>query len=216
MSRTPDRSRFRTAELALVDRLTTPRRVQRWLDSWQRLAGRFQQAVSSPTLPADQVESGRFEISRPDRMRWDYQQPERKLAVTDGVETWLYLPDDRQVIRGRLETLRRDGAVALLLSGGLRLREVFQVAHEEVAADGGLELVLQPLSDSETVARVDLMAAADGRVLAFTVHDPAGNRVRWSLDDLRLDPELDDGRFRFRIPEGVEVQDLDAAGPASP
>ena len=32
MSRTPDRSRFRPAELALVDRLTTPRRVQRWLD----------------------------------------------------------------------------------------------------------------------------------------------------------------------------------------
>jgi hypothetical protein len=29
--RTPDRSRFRSAELALVDRLTTPRRVQAWL-----------------------------------------------------------------------------------------------------------------------------------------------------------------------------------------
>lgn len=32
MSRTPDRSRFRPAELRLVDRLTTPRLVQGWLD----------------------------------------------------------------------------------------------------------------------------------------------------------------------------------------
>jgi len=31
VSRAPDRSRFRLAELRLVDRLTTPRRVQNWL-----------------------------------------------------------------------------------------------------------------------------------------------------------------------------------------
>ena len=91
---------------ATADTANTAGRVQAWLDSWSRLSGRFEQRLQAPTLPSEQVESGRFYVAQPDRMRWDYRQPERKLAVTDGVQTWLYIPSDRQVIRGSVDALR--------------------------------------------------------------------------------------------------------------
>ncbi len=190
-------------------------RVQSWLDSWSRLQGRFQQAVASPTLPREQVESGEFAVMRPDRMRWDYREPESKLALTDGTTTWLYLPEDRQVIRGRLEDLRRDGALALLLSGGLRLQEAFRVERAQ-EADGALELSLVPAQASEAMARIDLVASPDGAVRAFTVHDPAGNRVRWTFQALQRDPPLSPERFRFTIPPGVEVQEIEDVTDSSP
>lgn len=190
-------------------------RVQGWLDSWTRLSGHFQQEVSSPTLPRDQVESGRFEISRPDRMRWDYETPETKLALTDGHSTWLYLPEDRQVVRGSMEALRRDGAVALLLSGTGALTEAFRVT-DSGEVDGRLELILEPRGPSRTMARVVLVAELTGRILFFTVHDTAGNQVRWRFSDLRLDPPLKDQRFHFTIPPGVEIQDLEEWDGESP
>jgi outer membrane lipoprotein carrier protein len=191
------------------------RRVQAWLDSWQSLSGRFEQILSSPTLPSDQVESGTFTIMRPDRMRWDYRQPEKKLALTDGTWTWLYLPADRQVIRGRLERLREDSAVSLLLSGSLRLDEAFKVVTAGLAGDG-IRLALLPQQESEAIASVDLHATAAGQVLAFTVVDPSGNRVSWRFHELRLDPRVDPARFLFEVPAGVEIQDLEDAGGAAP
>jgi outer membrane lipoprotein carrier protein len=201
--------------LPAPDGITPQALVQGWLDSWTRLAGRFSQEVSSPTLPGGQVESGTFEISRPDRMRWDYTSPERKLAVTDGRSTWLYLPEDRQVIVGSLASLRRDGAVALLLSGSLRLDEAFAV-DEVVIQDGRLEMALVPRSPSASISRLDLVASEAGTILSFTVHDPAGNSVLWVFRDLRLDPPLPEDRFSFQVPPGVEVQDLEAMVAPSP
>ena len=190
-------------------------RVQAWLDSWSRLSGRFEQLLEAPTLPSGQVESGRFQIWRPDRMRWDYREPERKLAVTDGVQTWLYIPSDRQVIRGSVEQLRRDSAVSLLLSGSLRLDEAFGVRSARIV-DSEIRLDLVPRQPSATIQEVRLRAdAATGGVLGFEVADPSGNRVTWRFWDIRLDPDLDEDLFRFRVPRGVEVQDLEEA-PGAP
>jgi outer membrane lipoprotein carrier protein len=201
--------------LPAQDEVSPPALVQGWLDSWTSLAGDFRQEVSSPTLPAGQVESGTFEISRPDRMRWDYVIPERKLAVTDGSSTWLYLPDDRQVIVGRLDSLRRDGAVALLLSGSLRLEEAFAVG-EVRQRDDRLEMDLVPRASSASISRINLVATAGGVILSFMVHDSAGNSVLWSFQDLRLNPPLQEERFSFQVPAGVEIQDLDEMVAPSP
>ena len=183
-------------------------RVQAWLDSWSSLSGRFEQRLASPTLPSDQVESGSFQIARPDRMRWEFSEPERKLAVTDGVSTWLYIPGDRQVIRGSLDQLRRDGAVSLLLSGSLRLQEAF-VVRTAVVRDKEVSLDLLPREPSGAVAEIQLRAdARSGQVLGFEVVDESGNRVTWTLRDLLLDPQLEEDLFSFRIPRGVEVQEV--------
>lgn len=188
-------------------------RVQAWLDSWSRLSGRFEQRLHAPTLPSEQVESGRFYIARPGRMRWDYRHPERKLAITDGVQTWLYVPSDRQVIRGSVDQLRRDSAVSLLLSGTLRLDEAFDI-QSLPADDTSMWLELTPRDASDAIQNIRLRAELQtGRILGFEVTDPAGHRVTWSFHDVRLDPDIDDDLFTFRVPRGVEVQDLEAVDP---
>jgi outer membrane lipoprotein carrier protein len=40
---------------------------------------------------AVQSESGTVYFSRPGRMRWDYESPERKLFLVDGTNVWFYV-----------------------------------------------------------------------------------------------------------------------------
>ena len=42
-------------------------------------------------------------MKRPGRMRWDYEDPERKIALIEGTETRLYLEEDQQLWEGRLD-----------------------------------------------------------------------------------------------------------------
>lgn len=52
---------------------------------------------------AVQSESGTVYFSRPGRMRWDYESPEHKLFLVDGVNVWFYIPADRTASRARMK-----------------------------------------------------------------------------------------------------------------
>jgi chaperone LolA len=43
------------------------------------------------------LESGTAYFSRPGRMRWEYEEPENKLFLTDGKTVWFYVPADHTV-----------------------------------------------------------------------------------------------------------------------
>ena len=45
------------------------------------------------------AESGTVLFSRPGRMRWEYESPEKKLFLVDGTNVWFYVPADRTASR---------------------------------------------------------------------------------------------------------------------
>src|ERR1700689_2644802 len=47
-------------------------------------------------------ESGTAYFSRPGRMRWDYESPEKKLFLVDGKNVWFYIPADHTASRAKL------------------------------------------------------------------------------------------------------------------
>src|SRR3984885_12771224 len=49
------------------------------------------------------AESGVVYFSRPGRMRWDYESPERKLFLVDGNSAWFYIPADHTASRAKMK-----------------------------------------------------------------------------------------------------------------
>src|ERR1700681_1579769 len=47
----------------------------------------------------ERSESGSLWLKKPGKMRWEYRSPKEKLFLSDGKDTWFYLPGDRQVRR---------------------------------------------------------------------------------------------------------------------
>lgn len=46
-----------------------------------------------------EAESGTVYFSRPGRMRWEYESPQKKLFIVDGKNVWFYIPDDHTASR---------------------------------------------------------------------------------------------------------------------
>ncbi|HET6372777.1 MAG TPA: outer membrane lipoprotein carrier protein LolA, partial [Candidatus Polarisedimenticolia bacterium] len=137
-------------------------RLQAKLDALESLKGRFTQSLESATLGRPRIENGSFALRKPGRMRWEYQEPEKKLAISNGGITWFYLPEEREAYKGSVSAAREGGPAVLLLSGGLRLDRDFssrRLTADEAGPQGfaGAEAVeLKPLRPSEEFERVIL------------------------------------------------------------
>ena len=148
-------------------------------------------------------ESGRLYLRRPGYMRWDYEDPERKSALVLDGDTLLYLEDEGQLIRGRLDS--ESGLLPDLLAGDGRLRELFVA---EIAGVEGRDTLLRlvPRSSEEALESVTLtLRRRDSAIERAEVLDPAGNRMRYRFLDLRVNRRLPDGIFDLRVPPGTEI-----------
>jgi outer membrane lipoprotein carrier protein len=180
----------------------------------------FTQILESRTLGRPQQESGTLFLKPPGRMRWEYQTPRGKLAVTDGIHAYLYLPEDRQAIVGRISDMDTGAVASRLLMGAAPLSRDFQVEGEPSPADPGVWLLkLTPRSGDFPYDAVTLeVAAASGAIRCIRLLDPLGNRMEYRFEHIRVVPDLADRIFTYKIPRGVDVQIMGegSKGPLSP
>jgi outer membrane lipoprotein carrier protein len=194
-----------------ADALREARRLEAAIDAVRGLVARFTQTVESPGLPRPQVERGTLHLLRPDRMRWDYDEPRGKLAVTDGRQVWLYLPEERQVLRGPLGSAAADRGVGLLMREGVRITDEFLIDWGPPPAEGERArrpLRLTPRSPRAGYEHLLVELAPDGLVSVLTAVDALGGRVTYRFTLVRRVDRLDEDLFRFIPPPGVEVQDV--------
>jgi outer membrane lipoprotein-sorting protein len=181
--------------------------LQGWLDATRDLRGRFEQRLLSGALGSDLAESGEFWIARPGRMRWDYTDPERKVAIVDGDRTWLFLEEEEELILGRLED--QGELLPGLLAGGGRIEERFEVsvlAEPRRGGGGAYQLLLVPRGGDQAFENVVVVLRPPRYAIeALEVLDAAGNRVFYRFYDLRRNRGLSDRLFLFSPPEGTSV-----------
>jgi len=178
--------------------------VQGWLDGTRNLEGRFEQKLVSGAMGTGLSESGRLYIERPGRMRWDYLAPERKVALVNGEATWLYVEEDRELFRGRLD--EDSDLLATLLTGDRPLAELFDATLLADSEPGRQRLSLVPLREEQEFARIVLTVRPPGFAIeAAEVFDPAGNRMLYSFSGIKRNRRLPDGIFVFEPPPGTSI-----------
>ena len=190
-----------------LDRETVARRLQGWLDGTRELTCRFEQRLLSGALGTGPLESGTVYLLRPGRMRWEYVEPEAKTALLEGDRTVIYLPEDRQLIRGRLP--REGCSIHRLLAGTGRIEDLFSaflVATPRAGGQGAYRLRLVPKEATEGFEEVTLVL----RPPAFAIEeaqvlDAAGNRIVYRFSHLRRNRGLPDTVFHLERPPGTEI-----------
>jgi outer membrane lipoprotein carrier protein len=183
--------------------------LQSWLDGTATLEMRFRQSLISGALGTTASESGRMYLERPGKLRWDYLEPEKKVALLLGDRTALYLEDERLLSRGRLSG--EEGLFPRLLAGRDRIEELFAatlVATPVTGGQGSYRLRLVPKADRGGLTEVTLTL----RPPAFSIEgaellDDTGNRTSYTFSSMRRNRGLPDGLFAFEPPAGTEVVD---------
>ncbi len=167
------------------------------------LVARFEQTYRSGLLGRALVERGVVSIKRPGRMRWEYQEPEEKLFISDGETFYFYVPEDEQVIVQEQDEQRSLAARLLFGQGGLL--EEFEARLEEPWEEGVLRVRLTPRREDAELERAYIDVEPSGIVRSITIEDIQGNRTRFRFEELKTNTGLKDELFRFEVPSGVEV-----------
>lgn len=181
-------------------------RLQVWLSETRELEARFDQTLVSGAFGTGVEESGRMFLERPGRMRWDYSDPEVKIALLDGDRTWLYLAEEEQLWEGRLD--EADSLLPTLMAGDQPLASLFLFSLESKPKSrrGSYRLRLSPRSTTETFEEVILTLRAPEFALEdVEVLDPAGNRMHYRFTEIERNRGLPPAAFQFEAPAGTEI-----------
>lgn len=186
----------------------------------------FAQKTTIGGLSREQKGSGEVYLKRPASatamFRFNYTKPKQQI-ICNGKQVWFYTPETKQVVVNSVAAMFAGGnSIALSYLTGLgHVSRDFEVvfAKEPQDKNGNYQLELTPKKSSPVLAKLQLTVAADAvsqfqssgdvkstfPIVASVVHDAGGNRTRIDYSRSRVNKGLDNSRFSFKIPEGVEV-----------
>jgi outer membrane lipoprotein carrier protein len=194
-------SRFVAAEDSLKSALA---RLQERYESTRTLTADFRQTVESPTLSSPIESHGTVAFEKPNRMRWNYEPPDRQVIVGDGDTLWVYQPDDKQVIKAPIgEAFQSATPVNFLAGLGHVDRDFDATLEREDAERWTLRLV--PKKDQNVGTLGLIVRKSDAAVEEARITDPLGTTTRLRLSGEKRNVPLDATLFRFTPPPGVDV-----------
>jgi chaperone LolA len=157
----------------------------------------------------EQVSRGTVVFAKPGKMRWHYTQPEPSLVVSDGQTLWIHDPAHAEVHRMRVTEGYLSGAAIQFLVGEGDMRRDFTITGVACSSETS-ELELVPKTDVAFEKLRIVAERASGELRRTTIYDLLGNVTEVEFSDVRANLGPDDSVFRFEIPPGLEVIDVDA------
>ncbi len=157
---------------------------------------------------------------QPPRFFWEYLEPTEQQIISDGHTVWVYLPENSQVLESPLPQANQDGNddPLIFLTGLGQLSRRFDVAWAQPARDpqGHYRLRLDPRRPTPMIEHLELVVdravlQREGRpgpvypVREAVLFGPNQSRTQIRFVDVVLNRGIDDERFHFIVPDGVEV-----------
>jgi outer membrane lipoprotein carrier protein len=171
---------------------------------------RFFQTSILKAMQITDAAKGRIFIKHPGKMRWEYDEPEPQVIISDGYQLWIYRPDDRQVMIGKAPDFFGDGKGAGFLTDIRTLRKNFEISLDNSQASDDHHLILVPRNQNMDVTQIFLTVSwTTFDIVEIVTLNAYGDETRIVLDDADFDRQIADDLFRFVIPEGIEVLKMD-------
>lgn len=188
--------------------------LARLLAEMDGVSAEFSQTVGNRFGDVLQQSTGRMHLQRPDKLRWEVDEPYPQLVVADGRSIWVFDPDLAQATVEPMDAAARDAAAVLLAVSADELLRHFDVYAAEPPPNGGARFVLTPRAEDALFRELALTFAVGGALAGLDIGDHLDQFTRIVFSDMRRGAALDPALFRFEVPPGVDViGDLPAAAP---
>jgi outer membrane lipoprotein carrier protein len=186
----------------------------------------FSQTTNIAAVSREQKGAGEVFLKRPSSaaamFRFNYAKPKQQI-ISNGKQVWFYLPDNRQVMVSPVSDMFKGGnSIALNYLTGLgNVSRDFSTSFAKDLKDdnGNYKLELIPHKTSPVLSKLQLTVSLEAveqftssgsvkdtfPVISSIVYDAGGNQTRIDYSRVRVNRGLDNGKFNFKIPAGVEV-----------
>jgi outer membrane lipoprotein carrier protein len=182
--------------------------IQKQYDATDTFQARFIQKSYLKVLGQSQKAEGSVSIKKPGKMKWDYKAPDRQILVSNDQGLWLYLPDEKQATKMKVQNIYSSNTPALFLAGRGKLTESFTIG--KVTEESGLYIAeLIPRDKLQNLSKMVLLADKKSyQIVGSRVYDNLGNKTEMIFSNTKINPNLEKNLFRFEVPKGVELIDL--------
>ena len=166
-----------------------------------------------------QSESGTVYFSRPGRMRWEYESPERKLFLVDGKNVWFYVPADHTASHAKLkESSDWRTPIALLVGKAdlsqlcrkIELASASSEGDQESPTPGDTVLRCTPRGESaqEASKQMILLEVDPSDYLSrVIIHEPGNVTTEFRFGNWEENIPVAETKFHFQPPPGVSIVD---------
>ena len=176
--------------------------------------------VSTQTLTADFVQttrakstavrsvSGSFWLAKPGLLRWEVTTPYPQIQVLNTKEFWIFDPELSQATVRPVMAANLTGLAGLLLSTNTLTREELSARYtfDELPARDRLVWVrVVPRQPEPALTQLSVGMDADGLLSRFEITDGLGQVTQITLSRVMKNISIDNSRFQFSPPAGVNV-----------
>lgn len=173
------------------------------LSQMQSFSASFHQRVEAESGQILETSEGVLRLRRPDRFFWQTFEPFPLIVYTDETSVYLYEQDLAQVTERDLEGMLNSTPAGVILTGGNRLAEQFEVLETLQSEDGVRVYSLSPLAEDAEFLRIEL-TFDESALESLFVEDILGNKSYVHFRERRLNQPIADERFEVAYPEGID------------
>ncbi len=161
----------------------------------------FTQTVTSPDGAKKKTSSGKFEFSRPNRFRFDYQKPFEQAIVADGQKVWIYDADLNQA-SSRKFSQALGATPAALLAGG-SLEKDFDLTA--LPTKDGLEWAEATPKAKDGSFKSVKIGFKGKQLNAVEVIDAFGQKSYLQFTQFTANAPVKPEAFTFKVPSGADL-----------
>jgi len=154
-------------------------------------------------------EEGTLYLRKPGQMRWEYENPEPKLFLTDGRLLTLYVPAENRVTQMAAKEADDLRTPLRFLLGRLHFDKEFQTLERSPEfpplESGNLVVKAVPNRMADRVEWMVLEVGPESQIRRLIVQEPGGIQTEFRFEDEQANLPLSPQLFRFQPPAGAEI-----------
>ena len=187
-------------------------KIQKKYEYMRELEADCIQETFNKTVEKKFIFKGSLYVKKPDKLRMEIKEPEIQLIVANGQTLWIYLPDNKQAVKEKLDLSNKSKTALTILTGMAKLNRDFEITMEQ-----GFEKIrsyvlgLIPKDKKSMIKKMKLdVDKNDFSFQKVTVEDSFSNWTSYELKNVKINSGISDSKFDFNPPDGVEV--VESAG----
>ncbi|MDY0163288.1 outer membrane lipoprotein carrier protein LolA [Desulfobotulus sp.] len=175
----------------------------------QCFSAHFQQVSILAAMGISERAEGRVVFAHPGRMRWEYENPEPRLIVTDGHTLWIHSPLEKEVLRGDAAPYFGKGKGGRFLSDMASLREDFTRTETDTSEEERIRIRLFPKSPEPGLTELIIETEREtGRIISAETLNAYGDVTRIRFFGEETHRNCPDSMFIFTPPPGTQIFEL--------
>lgn len=176
--------------------------LEQLMRGFSNYSANFEQYTKDEKGRKGEVSTGRMNVQRPNKFRWQTQEPFPQLIVSDGKTIWVYDPDLEQASRKKVSQGEANGA-ALILNGDVAtLNKKFTINQ---LIDNEQEKLFELLPKQESNFEKIQLFFSGKMMKELMLVDILGKQTTIVLMDAKLNQRTKSSLFKFKPPKGTDI-----------